>query len=600
MIRFSEPLLLLLILPWAVMVVLVWRSGRRALDWLSKNVDAGRLAVWTRSTPNGLTAHLALIFAMGALLIGAAAGPWAPGLVETQSTGSTVILVLDASLSMGAGDAGFHPATGEDFGSRFDLARTLCLELTEMAPEMTFGLVSFSGAAVIHSPPTRDLQALRTLLKTLRYHYYSQSMGTRFSSAFDAVIHLMADRNTPYQVVLLSDGELPEKDETSDGLVILKAAGVPVHTVAVGSLEWQEMTVYVLSDILSGAEEKRTAGEYRTRRDDRTLAKISKATGGRALVFEYGAWVEDLAEAIRASTGPQTRRELAGRRNLAAYPLVLFLVLLIIEWTFLAPRPGPSAHRPPPWRRSATLVALVVTSLAVSGCHSPLLRAYANNEKGIEKQRADNNKGALADFERSAAFGVREHVPTYNRGNSLLALGDLTSAHDAYQRAIVLQPRNVRAAFNDGHTLYRWGAEEIDPQGCELERTRALWRQAIERFTSVAEIRGSRSRLGREALDNVRAIEDALAQLDILAQSCPEPPAEASSSGGGQSGSGDEDGEPPQAPPPPLSDQDRDHIAEELERMRTQAESVKTFRQTRETQLEPDSAEAAGGQKIKW
>jgi len=604
MIHFHSAPMLLLLLPWAGLVLVLGRSQLRALAWLTNSIDPGRLKNWTRGTPGGVRAHMILIFLMGALLIVGAAGPWVPGIVKGTSNESTVILVIDASLSMGAADAGEHPLTGEVFGCRFDLARTACLELIAANPGMRYGLISFSGTAVIHSPPTRDLQALKTLLETMQYHYYSRSMGTRFSSAFDAVIHLSSPSDSPYQVVLFSDGELPEPDDSSDALEIFEAMQIPVHTLAVGSREWQEMSVYDITDLVGGVEDKRIAGTYRTRREDRELARISRATGGTALIAEDGTWSMVLPGVLREEARTGKRVETAGRRSLEAYPPALFLVLLLIEWIVLAPRRPRPTTRPLPWRRVGVAFLLTLAGLGLSGCNSPLVRAHVNNEKGLEARREADFEGSLPHFQRSAAFHVREHIPVYNRGNSLFDLGDFGSAHDAYQQSLILEPRNARAAFNDGHALYLSGAAEIDSRGCRLDRTRDFWHRAIERFDTAAEIRGKNSRLGRRALENRRVIEEQLARLEELARDCPENQSQGGEAFEDPSGSPPPNGSenPSGAPPPPegLSEEERNHLAGEIERIHAQAETAGTFRQTRETQLEPESAEAAAGGSIKW
>jgi len=607
MIQFSHPARFILLLPWGLVMITMMRSQLSAQAWLETHVDKRFLATFTRSTSAELRRHVAFLAMMGVLLITSASGPWIPGTVEVSTTDSAVILVIDSSLSMGANDAGAHPRTGEPLLSRFDQARSMCLDLIELAPETAFGLISFSGSAVIHSPPTHDIQSLKTLLKTMRYHYYSQSMGSRFSSAFDAVIHLKGNGERSCQVVLLSDGELPEPDDYSDALNVLSRAGTPVHTVAVGSRIRQKMSVYVLEDVLAGLEEKRIAAEYQTRRDDRTLREVSKATAGTALVVEDGDWAEHLFQAIMAPPGRRQQHADDMRKDLSPYPMALFLICLVIEWTILSPRPVTPDRRRLPWRRrgaSAILVIILGTS-ASTGCRGRLLRAHHNNEKGIEAQHGEEFEGSLRHFERSAAFHIREFIPTYNRGNSLLGLDDVSSAHEAYQRAILLQPHSAESFFNDGHALYRWGELAIDPEGCNLDRTRELWQQAIGRFASTADLRNPRSKIGRAARENLKAIEERLSELDTLAERCPDSPNnpqndEENKDPSPQEGSNEQDQPDGSEEAAGLTPEEREQIAEELQRIKAQAENTSTFRQTPEMQLDPDSVSSSAGREILW
>jgi tetratricopeptide (TPR) repeat protein len=610
MIGLEHPLRLAWLVPWLVLVLVLLRLQLRALAWLRSNVAERFLGQLTRSRPSTMKLHLLFLLVAGSLLIVAAAGPYriGPGerVVETQ----TIVLVLDASLSMGAGDASAHPVTGEEVESRFDQARQLCQELVAAMPEASFALITFSGDAVIHSPPTRDHHALQTLLGALRYHIYSQSMGSRFSSAFDAVIHMMSGHSGRYQVVLLSDGEISVPDSYDDGLRIFADRGVPVHTVGVGSRTWQKMTVNNLDDVMAGADEPRTAAEYRTRRESKELKRMSSATGGEALIVDYLDWVEELQEAL-ADASPEAV-VIGGRTriDLSRYPLLAFLLCFLVETIGLDRRPCQ--------RRSSTLVVLacVITgSVITSGCGSPLIRSHLLNEQGIDHYWAEEHEQAAPLFERSAAYGVREHVPIYNLANTYLARGDLSAAHERYEQAIKLEPKLAEAYYNDGHALYQWGEKEIDPTGCQLDRTRALWQQAGKRFTRTIELAGATSTLGRAAEANCAHIEQALQELEKLAENCPQDESPSGGGGGGgsggegkQGGGGGEGDEGKQGgggggsggAPPPLSQDEQDQIAAALERIRSEASEALGYRQNRRNHLTSQSAEGAAGKKIWW
>ncbi len=619
MIGLSNPWQLLWALPLAVLVLVLISLQLRAFAWLSANVAPRHLPRLSRATRAGLRLHLLLLGLAGALVVVAAAGPFRVGSGEQLVQSRTIVLVLDGSLSMGAEDA-VAPDAGDDDEaiSRFDLGKRFCSELVAAMPDAAFALVSFSGDAVIHSPPTRDHHALQVLLGALRYHIYSQSMGSRFSSAFDGVIHLMSgpERSGSYQVVLLSDGELSVADDYRDGLHILADKQVPVHTVGLGSRKWQQMSVYNLEDVLNGADEPREAAEYRTRRESAELDRMSDATGGAALVVEHGDWIDylqlDLEKASSDAVAVSGRHPI----DLSRYPLVGFLVLLLAEMLLLGRRASAPATS------SAFLLLLIAATLS-TGCGSPLLRAHLLNESGITCEGAGQHKQAATLFERSAGYGIREQVPVYNLANTSLARGDLSAAHDQYERAILLQPRLADAHYNDGITLYRWGQAELDPRGCLLERTRTLWQQAATRFGVVTELAGADSPLGRAAEENRRHVEQALAKLDQLAEQCPgsgsggdgNPEDGPDGSGGGQEGQGAEEGRQGEGgsgsqgddpgvgaagAPPPLSDSEQEEITAALERARAEAASAGGYRQSRNNHLTTQGVEGSSGKKIWW
>ncbi len=143
--------------------------------------------------------HFVFLFALGAALIAAAAGPFVVAAGEREIESRTVLIVLDASLSMGATDVEPHPGpkrraegaqTQQQPASRFDHATAFAAELIEAMPDAAFGLISFSGVTVVHAPPTRDRSALATVLETITYHVDLTLSGTRYSSACGAVIHI--------------------------------------------------------------------------------------------------------------------------------------------------------------------------------------------------------------------------------------------------------------------------------------------------------------------------------------------------------------------------------------------------------------------------
>jgi tetratricopeptide (TPR) repeat protein len=601
MIGFAHPLRLLWAIPLAGLVLVMLRLQLTALAWLAENVAARYLGQLTRSRPSTMRLHIAFLFVAGLLLLVASAGPYriGPGeqVVETQ----TVVLIIDASLSMGAGDASPHPVTGDEIESRIDMAKILCQELIAVMPDSGFALLTFSGEAVIHSPPTRDHDALQVLLGALDYHIYSQNMGSRFSSAFAAVIHMMRAGTGRYQVVLLSDGELSMDDDYGDQLSILAGQGVPVHTVGIGSREWQKMSVYNLDDVINGVDEPRTAAEYQTRRERKELERMSGLTGGEALIVEYGDWVEELQAELLTAELDTVVSGSEQRIDLSRYPLAGFLLCFLIETIGLARRrPTMTAIK----GSSATSLLVCLTCL-VTGCGSPLLKSHLLNEKGIAHYNHEAHQQAASRFEQSAALKVREHVPVYNLANTYLARGDFTTAHELYEQAMRLQPKLAEAFYNDGHTLYRWGTAEIDPSGCQLDRTRTLWQQALNRFVKVTGLVGTTSTLGRAAEANRIHIEQALKELDRLAEECPQ----SDSGGGGGGGGGQEGGSEgggggsdggDGAAPPPLSQEEQDQLAAALQRARANAAEASGYRQSRANQLTKESAEGVSGKKIWW
>ena len=115
-------------------------------------------------------------------------------------------------------------------------------------PDQKFALLSFSGIPAIHSPPTSDHDALLTFLSTLSMHNF-QSTGSSFRASFEGILHMIHHKQDNYQVVLISDGELPRPDIFDEELALLLKKRVVIHTVAAGSQAGSKIKVFRPEDM---------------------------------------------------------------------------------------------------------------------------------------------------------------------------------------------------------------------------------------------------------------------------------------------------------------------------------------------------------------
>ncbi|MCP3959989.1 MAG: VWA domain-containing protein [bacterium] len=596
------------------LVVLAWWQ-KLPLQWIATHVAPRFRRELTRYTPRGVIWHCVFLFVPGAALIAAAAGPYVVAAGEREVESRTVLLAIDASLSMGATDSTPDPLGGEKSASRFAQARELASGLIVEMPEAEIGLITFSGVTVVHSPPTRDHRALSTLLDTLSYHVDLTLSGTRYSTAFDAVIHMAHQRSGATQVVLLSDGELPQSDDFTDALEVLAELAVPVHTVAVGTTEGEKRVIYEPEDVVAGTEEKRVAREYHTRRDDSTLRAISEQTGGEAMILAEGDWVDELRAVIERAE-PEVV-EVAGKDkdDLSGYPLALFGVFFLIDTLWISRR---GSRRRKQARPSSATPAAVATMLAalllLTGCRSRLLEAHIHNELGVGLLEVEQHSEAMARFEKSLSYRVREQIPIYNLGKVAAADGELAVAHDYYQEALLVEPRLIEAHFNDGHALYGWGEQEIDLEECRFERARQLFEQAAKRFRTALDLAGEGHDLYEGARSNAEAVERMIEDLDRLAEECvPPPPPPPQDSPEGSPPPPPPEGSPPppeEAPPPPpgqgggggggLSSEEQDQIRAAIERIHQEAAGASGYRQSQHQQITPDTVGKAAGMELWW
>jgi tetratricopeptide (TPR) repeat protein len=484
-------------------------------------------------------------------------------------------------------------------------------------------VASFGGVATVHLPVTADRTLLEETLRTISYHNFYQGTGSSFTVALDAVLKFVDEAEEGLQVVLLSDGEPPFEEDYDDALRALAERRIPVHAVAIGSLEGQGRVIWDYRDVVAGKEEKTALREYYTRRVDEHLRRISDATGGRFAVAAPGV-AKELAAVLREQPVPRGKVEDgSARSDLSRVPLAAFLVCFLLDALVI----GHGRRRPSagfeverlggggPRRRRAVGAALLVLA---GGCGGNLLwRAHVENERGILSDEVRQHGAARPFYERSIGYGARPHVPAYNLARSVTLDGDYSEAHDLYQEALKIEPGMTEAHYNDGVALFLWGEAERDPRGCELDRTFDLWHKALRRFATASEMTaeddelGARARANREFLSReLEEMEDLLANPPPECLEPPPPPPPSQGEGGGEepqqpppppppppSGQEPDQGEPPPGSPPPpsppqLSDGDRDEIAQALDRIQEQRqEEGKFFRKTAPEQFGKDTWE---------
>jgi Ca-activated chloride channel homolog len=269
---FDRPiwLLALLVVPAAVGLYLLAerRKMRFALrftnlDVLSR-VTAGRS--WRRYVAPAL-----FLLALASLCV-ALARPQRETLVTSER--ATVILVIDASRSMQTEDV--RP-------SRLLAAQAAARRFLDRVPKrLRVALIVFSGEVHVAAPPTTDYALVRQSLDAIGMWGFS---GTAIGDAIvravevgeravgdDAVLaSLSAAQPAPktrglVSIVFLSDGRqnrgvIPPME----GAARAKAAGIPVHTIALGT---------------PGGVMRGSGWGFRAVPDPATLRAIARATGG--------------------------------------------------------------------------------------------------------------------------------------------------------------------------------------------------------------------------------------------------------------------------------------------------------------------------------
>jgi Ca-activated chloride channel family protein len=287
---FASPVFLLGLLAVPLLlagyVLLQRRRTRYALRFTNLDLLANvveRSPAWRRHVPPAL-----FLLALALLLTGVARPHT---MVEVPREEGGVVLVLDVSGSMRATDV--EP-------TRLDGARSAAESFLDRIPEaFRVGLVTFSGEANVAVSLTDDRDLVRATLDRLVADG-GTAIGDAVVRAVDLsrpVLRQQSDRRPgerPVAVVLLSDGKpSPGTRDPAEAAATAKRAGVPVHTVALGT---DAGTVEVIRP--DGIRETVAVPPDRP-----TLRAIAETTGGRFFAAPSDDAVREVYEELGSQIG---------------------------------------------------------------------------------------------------------------------------------------------------------------------------------------------------------------------------------------------------------------------------------------------------------
>jgi hypothetical protein len=338
--EFSSPATLLLVAPWMLLVAVFYRTQGGALRALGQNTAPRFRSQFTSYHRGMLAGHAVALLAMGVLVICAAAAPTTAGTGHADESAASVILVVDCSDSMGAHDANKIPGMPAVLRRREE-ASALAEETVRKFPQARFGLVSFAGSAVVHAAPTIDHDALLTYLKESMVAH-EHDCGTDFKAALGSIIRL-AER-TPEngcEAIIFSDGEAQNGNDYSAELATLKRKGIRCHCVGVGTAKGKTLVINwvretgrqsAVGETLTPVHKEITGtGKDRTRRMDKDLEQIAKATGGSYIVPENGGTLQDIFKAVERTPVKPRLVSRMGRVDMSWSFLLAFMFLFLAD-----------------------------------------------------------------------------------------------------------------------------------------------------------------------------------------------------------------------------------------------------------------------------
>ncbi len=267
----------------------LWRRRLRATEaWTARPLWDRLVAGYSRRR------LLASVTLLVVAVLGAAAAlaqpRWGRSRETVERKGVDVVLVVDASLSMGARDV---PP------SRMAVAKTLVRRLVQAMPGNRVALIGAEGQGVVLAPLTTDGAVLDLLLDGLAPGSLP-APGTELGDALDQILRLFPPGgDTHRSAVLVSDGE-DHGGGLERRLAALSEAGVAVHAIGVGTPEGAPVPV----PGQPGVDKRQEDGSVViSRLHEDVLEQIARATGGVYLRATDPA--RDLSSVVRAIEGLQ-------------------------------------------------------------------------------------------------------------------------------------------------------------------------------------------------------------------------------------------------------------------------------------------------------
>lgn len=466
LLMFRHPALLavLALVGAALALFLRWSAGRarRALAGFGEPETLSRL--FPEETAARRRILTALRVSAVALFLIALAGPqWGVELVEVQTAGGPVVLVVDTSFSMAAEDV--QP-------SRMERAKAALAYLLESLKEVRVGIVAFAGEAHIHCPVTHDLEAAKTFLKAVRVGLVPQP-GSSVGSAVRLATRMVSGYPGPKAVVLLTDGE-DHKTDPLGAAAEARSQDVRIYAIGIGKPEGDPIPLKDPSGQVTGYKKDKRGETVVSRLGEGTLAEMAAATSGayfrssssQAEVDEIAAQIRGLARGEGPGRGRTGSRQLYKDRY--QIPLAAALFLMLAELLL------PETRRRSGVRTAARAGAAALLVL-FAAAPSQALGARGELRKGNKRYSAGEFDKALNHYDKASRAKPGDPRTHFNRGDAFFKLEKHDEAKAAFADTLktILPPAPApgkgdvskvdrdfasKAYYNLGNTLYRQGS----------------------------------------------------------------------------------------------------------------------------------------------
>jgi Ca-activated chloride channel family protein len=190
-------------------------------------------------------------------------------LVKVKTTGSQVMIALDVSLSMLAGD--FYP-------NRIEKAKREIISLVEKLPGENIGLIAFTGQAFVQCPLTVDQGAFRMFLDVVNVGLISDT-GTDIEKAIERAAESFPVQSQADKVLIIfTDGE----DQQGDAAAAAKKYKdrFRIFTVGVGTQKGEPIPMRSQDGSVDGYKKDESDQLVISKLNQELLAEVAASSDG--------------------------------------------------------------------------------------------------------------------------------------------------------------------------------------------------------------------------------------------------------------------------------------------------------------------------------
>ena len=256
----------------APLLIIIFVAGSKLVARRLKMLGGKKISEAAAMISSGSRRRLKLtlfLFGLALMVLALARPQYGSELIKIKSTGSEVMIALDVSLSMLAGD--FYP-------NRLAKANREIISLVDQLPGESVGLVAFSGQAFVQCPLTIDQGAFRMFLDVIDVGIISDT-GTDIEKAIDKAAESFTENTQADKVLIIfTDGETQEGDPVAAAKKYKDR--FRIFTVGVGTAQGEPIPSRGPQGEVTGYKKDQSGSTVISKLDEPLLQEIAAASGG--------------------------------------------------------------------------------------------------------------------------------------------------------------------------------------------------------------------------------------------------------------------------------------------------------------------------------